>query len=274
MTAGVLTNIDELNEALAIYQKVVKVEASEAVRNKMADIAFRASQNTDFTPRDSIRSQLSNLPITKDGGKKRSGNTKYVGLYKLINWQRKLNGLLPAGGSKYRMKNITKPGSMVYQERRVKNQIRGSGPSQRINPFMDGKYKAFLKVRSSSSKFIRVAWGVAADFYGKPFSRGDFGSSALARFSGQAYGGASIKQVNADMAEFSMFNGAGSFDLRGKEPKLRSAKDQTNARKIIEAGLKKAVDFVLYDSKNGIVPYLQARAKRVEQALKVMGRLK
>jgi len=274
MTAGVLTNIDELNEALEIYQRVVKVEATEAVRNKMADIAFRASENTRFTPRDAISSQLSNLPITKDGGKKRSGYTKYVGLYKLINWQRKLNGLPPAGGSKFRMKNISKPGSMVYQERRVKNQIRGNGPSQRSSPFMDGKYKDFLRSRVKSSKFIRIAWGVAADFYGKPFRRGDFGPSALARFSGQAYGGASIKKVNADIAEFSMFNGAGSFDLRGKEPKVRSAKDQTNARKIIEEGLKKAVDYVLYDSKNGIVPYLQARAKRVEQALKVMGRLK
>jgi hypothetical protein len=276
MASGILTNIDELKSVLELYQNVVKKSAPEAVRNVMADVAFQAAANTQFVPKQKIRSYLSNLPIKNDAGQKRYGNTQYVGQYKLINWLRKLNGLQPAGNSKFRKVksfSISGPSAMTKTIRK-RNIPRNTGPSAGINRFMDGKYKAFLQMRSNSSKFLRIGWAIAADFYGKPFNRGDFGTAVLARLSGEGYGGGSIKQLNPDLAEFSIFNGAGKFDVRGKSPVVRSSSDQQRASAIIEQGLKKAVDSVLYHPKSGIVPYLQDRYERVQKALKVMGRLK
>lgn len=275
MASGILTNIDELKSVLEVYQNVVRKSAPEAVRNVMGDVAFRAAQETQFTPREKIRNQLSNLPITKDAGKKRYGNTQYVGQYKLINWLRKLNGLDPAGNSKFRkVKTFSIKGPMATMKTTKKRNIpRNTGPSAGIERFMDGKYKGFLQVRARSSKFLRVGWAIAADFYGKPFGRGDFGTATLARLSGEGYGGGSIKQLNPDLAEFSMFNGAGKFDLRGKAPVVRSAADQGRASTIIEQALKRAVDAVLYNPKSGLVPYLEARVDRVQKALRAMGRL-
>lgn len=276
MQSGVLTNIDELKEVLEVYQNVVKKSAPEAVRNVMGDVAFQAAANTQFTPKQKIRSQLSNLPITKDNGKKRYGSSQYVGQYKLINWLRKLNGIPPAGNSKFRKirKLVSQGPSASYKIVKKRNVPRNTGPSAGLDRFMDGKYKGFLKVRQDSSKFLRVGWAIAADFYGKPFNRGDFGPKVLSRLSGEGYGGGSIKQLNPDLAEFSMFNGAGKFDVRGKTPVVRSAEDQGKASRILEFALKKAVDAVLYHPKSGLVPYLEARYDRVQKALRMMGRLK
>ena len=65
---GILTNISAIQDALRVYGLVVKKEADLAIRNKMADIAFAAAKNTKFRDRAVIRSEISNLPITKDGG--------------------------------------------------------------------------------------------------------------------------------------------------------------------------------------------------------------
>jgi hypothetical protein len=69
----------------------------------------------------------------------------------------------------------------------------------------DPNYVNAVKIRSI--KFIRAAWSVAAvAFGGKPFSRGDFGPNALARFSGLAYGGGDVKPIGPDITEYSIFN--------------------------------------------------------------------
>ena len=123
---GILTNIGAIQDALRVYGLVVKKEADLAIRSKMADIAFFAAKNTKFRDRAVIRSEISNLPITKDGGKKRYGNTQYVGQYKLINWERKLKGLATLGNSKFRKikSYITRPGSMVAEERTRKTKLK------------------------------------------------------------------------------------------------------------------------------------------------------
>lgn len=278
-TSGVQTNIDAVKNAIKLYGLVVKKDADVAIKKKMGDIAFQAGANTYFTEKDKLRNEISSLPITKDGGRKRYGNTQYVGQYKLINWERKQKGLLPLGNSRFRRvaKYIVKPGAMSVQEKisRKRNQARAGGPSLRANPFMDGKYKSFIQSRIRSIKFIRAAWGVAAQFFGKSFTRGDFGPNALARFSGLQYGGAEIKPIGDSITEYSMFNGAGRFDTRRKKvgqqtAPERSSADQEKVAKIIEDGLNKGIQAVLAD----ITQYFEGRATRLQQAIRVLNKTK
>ena len=278
-SSGIVNNVEAVKEVIKIYGLMVKGDADKAIRKKMGDIAFQAAANTYHGEKEKLRAEISSLPITKDGGRRRYGNTQYVGQYKLINWERKQRGLLPVGNSKFRKvsKYITKPGSMSVEERitKRKNQARAGGPSLRANPFMDGKYKSFIQSRIRSIKFIRAAWGVAAQFFGKSFSRGDFGPNALARFSGQQYGGAEVKPIGDNITEYSMFNGAGRFDTRLRKvgqqtAPQRSSGDQERAAKIIEDGLNKGVQAVIAD----ITKYFEDRAGRLQQALRVLNKLK
>ena len=279
--SGITTNIDAVKDALKIYGLVVRKDAEAETKKKMASIAYEAARFTPFGEKGALRAEISNLPITKDGGKKRYGNTQYVGQYKLINWQRKLAGLLPVGGSKFRKvkQYKVKPGALSVEEKETKrrNKSRSAfGPSLRANPFMDGKYKAFIAGRIRSIKFIRAAWSVAAvALGGKPFSRGDFGPAALERFSGQAYGGGEIKSIGPDVTEYSIFNGAGKYDTRRAIKGVQSAperpsKDQERAAKIIEDALDKGVTAVLAD----ITKYFETRAERYQKAIRVLNRFK
>lgn len=285
--SGITTNIDAVKDALKIYGLVVRKDAEAETKKKMASIAYEAARFTPFGEKGALRAEISNLPITKDGGKKRYGNTQYVGQYKLINWQRKLAGLLPVGGSRMRKTGVFRrvvkkdeDGEIIsidYKQSKRRNKSRSAfGPSLRANPFMDGKYKAFIASRIRSIKFIRAAWSVAAvALGGKPFSRGDFGPAALARFSGQAYGGGDIKSIGPDVTEYSIFNGAGKYDTRRAIKGVQSAperpsKDQERAAKIIEDALDKGVTAVLAD----ITKYFETRAERYQKAIRVLNRFK
>lgn len=280
-TSGITSNIDAVKDALKVYGLVVRKDADAETKKKMASIAYEAARFTPFGEKGALRSEISNLPIIKDGGKKRYGNSQYVGQYKLINWQRKLAGLLPVGGSKFRKVKQYKvrPGALSVEEREIKrrNRVRATlGPSLRANPFMDGKYKAFIAKRIRSIKFIRAAWSVAAvAFGGKPFSRGDFGPNALARFSGLAYGGGDVKPIGPDITEYSIFNGAGKYDTRKaikgvQSAPERSSQDQERAAKIIEEALNKGLEAVLAD----ITKYFETRAERYQKAIRVLNRFK
>lgn len=255
---------------------MVKKDAYEATRAKMADIAWRASEATYFSPDGKIRANISNLPIIKDGGKRRYGNTQYVGQYKLMNWERKLKGLPTLGGGVYRNINTTKPNSLVYTEKRKKLGGSLGGIGIKGNYYnMLGKYKNFIKRREDSTKFIRAAWAPIAEFFGKPFQRGrDFGPKAIARFTGQMYGG-NIKLIGENITEFSMFNGAGKYDTRRKKPGSntapeRSSADQQKAAQIIESALKTGIDTVFAD----ITQYFEKRAARYQQAIRIFNKLK
>ena len=231
---GIISNVDAVKQALEAYVKVRNQSVFESVKEKMANIAYKASQNTYFSPPQTIRNQLTSLPITKDEGKKRYGDTQFVGLYKLMNWQRKNMGLFPLGGSKNR---INKKGKKIRQV------PRNTGPSAGLNRFMDGKTKAFLKARARGSKFLRIGWALAASAMGKPFGRGDFGSATLARLSGKAYGGgATIDRIAPGQSVFTIYNGAGVFDLRYKGTPMRNSSDIARARAVQEAGLRVGVD--------------------------------
>jgi hypothetical protein len=212
----------------------------DSVKEKMANIAFKASQNTYFSPREQIKNNLSTLPITKDNGRNRTGNTQFVGLYKLINWQRKNMGLYPLGNSRVRKVKVLASRGPSASTRIVKKQNipRNTGPSAGLNRFMDGKYKSFIQARARGSKFLRIGWACAAAMLGKPFGRGDFGPATLERLSGKAYGGgATITKLAPGSTEFKIWNGAGVFDLRFKGTPMRNSNDIARARAIQEAGL-------------------------------------
>ena len=273
-TAGIKTNIDAVKEALRVYGLVVRKDADKEVRLKIADIAWRASEATYFSPKGKVRAEISNLPITKDGGKKRYGDTQYVGQYKLMNWERKLKGLPTLGGGKFRNINTTRPNSLVYTEKRKKLGGKLSGLGVKGNYYnMLGKYKAFIKHREDSTKFIRAAWAPAAEFFGKPFQRGrDFGPKAISRFTGKMYGG-EVKSYGGDLTEYSMFNGAGKFDIRRKKPNSqtapeRSSADQARARGIIEVALEIGARKVL----DGLTRYFEGRAQRFQRAMRVLNK--
>ena len=278
-TAGIVNNIEAVRTAIRLYGERLKRDVHEETKKKMADIAYRSAEATPFGDKDRLRAEISNLPITKDGGKRRYGNTQYVGQYKLINWERKQKGLLPLGNSRFRKvtKYIVKPGAMSVQEKtsRRRNQVRAGGPSLRANPFMDGKYKSFIQSRIRSIKFIRAAWGVAAAFFSKGFKRGEFGPETLARFSGKQYGGGDIKQVGDSLAEYSIFNNAGRYDTRYKKrgqdtAPERSAADQSRAENIIETALQKGIQAVLVD----ITQYFEKRAARFQSEIRILNKFK
>lgn len=243
---GIVSNVSDFQDALKEYVKYRNVSTFEAVREKMQNVAFKAAQYTDFSPREKIIASISNLP-NKGDTKKRYGSSQYVGQYKVINWQRKLVGLPTLGGSGRRKVYKTNPGGMEVIEKTKRNKSRASGLG--VNYFMDGKYKAFLKSRATGSKWLRIGWALASDAMGKPFGRGDFGSATKARLSGQAYGGgASIKQMGEGKNEFMIYNGVGIFDHRYKKPgssngtlPLRSSSDIQRARAVQERGLRKAI---------------------------------
>lgn len=262
---GIKTNMDAVIRAIEDYKGVVKMDADAAARKKMGDIAFRAAKNTAYTSKEIIRSEISNLPITKDGGIKRYGDNKYVGQYKLINWERKNKGLPTLGGSQFR--NVMSRGKTV--KRRTGSRLSGLGVKANIYA-MDGKYKKFIQSRIRSIKFLRAAWGVAAAFFKKPFERGDFGPDALSRFSGKAYGGARITPQGENVVEYSMFNGAGQYDTRFKPVRQRSAQDQERAAKIIEDGLNQGILEVIDD----IHTYFEKNTTKIEKTAKNLNTFK
>jgi hypothetical protein len=279
-TAGVMNNIEAVREAIRLYGERVKNDSHKQIQKKMGDIAYRASEATPYGDKDRLRNEISNLPITKDGGRKRYGNTQYVGQYKLMNWERKLKGLPTLGNSKFKKVKsyVTRPGSMVAEERitkrRTQNRLAGLGVTSNIYA-MDGKYKRFIQARIRSIKFIRAAWGVAAAFFGKPFDRGDFGPDALARFSGKQYGGGEIEKIGDNLTQYSIFNGAGRFDTRRKKPgqetaPQRPSADQARAESIITKALQRGVDFVLAD----IIKYFEDRAKRFQKEIRILNKFK
>lgn len=279
--SGILTNIQAVQDALRVYGKVVRIESDKAIRNKMADIAFAAAKNTKFADRAAIRAEISTLPNTKDGGRKRYGNTQYVGQYKLINWERKQKGLPTLGNSKFRKVTTyrTRPGQIFAEEKtrktRVRSRLAGLGVQSNIYA-MDGKYKTFIKAREESSKFLRIGWARAAEFFGKPFKRGrDFGPKTQARISGEAYGNAHVKEFGGDLTEYAMSNYAGRYDVRRRKvgqsvAPERSSQDQAKAAAIIERGLNHGLQEVFAD----IMKYFETRMPRVRAAMAQINKLK
>lgn len=254
---GIFSNIPQLQEALRQYVKVRNATTFQSVRDKMANIAYKAAQYTQFSPKENIRANISSLPNMGDT-KPRKGGGSFVGQYKLINWERKLKQLHPLGNtSRPRIgtrttKKVKKDfglGSQAYKTTSLK--LKPIFGQRSGNKFMDGQYKKFIQARIRSSKWLRIGWALAAAKLGKPFSRGDFGEATLARLDGKAYGGgATIKKLSDSKSEFVIWNGVGVFDHRYRKGKMadfsgslppRPQSDVQRARMRQEQGLKKGI---------------------------------
>ena len=92
--SGITSNWPQVQQALDAYVKVRNQSTYDSVLEKMRGIAFKAAQYTEFSPREKIAASLQSLPNVGPT----SGNSKWVGLYKVINWQRKLTGQPALGG--------------------------------------------------------------------------------------------------------------------------------------------------------------------------------
>ena len=236
--SGITSNYPQVKQALDAYVKVRNKSTYASVLEKMQNIAFKAAQNTAFSERSTIANSILNLPNKGPGG-----TGKYVGMYKLINWERKLSGRQPLGGGRPRTRFLTRPGGMEVIEK--KSKAKYADKAKR----MAGKSKGFIQGRSRGSKWLRIGWALASEKLGRPFGRGDFGPATMARLSGQKYGGGATIQINgAGKYEFEIFNGVGVFDHRfrdksqkvadfaGKLP-LRPSPDVARARAIQQSGL-------------------------------------
>lgn len=252
-----MSNIPQLQEALRQYVRVRNQSTYLSVREKMANIAYKAAQYTQFSPKENIRASISSLPNIGDT-KPRKGGGAFIGQYKVINWERKLKGLPRLG-------NTSRPVVGAKTSKRVSKDFGlGSQPFKttmlKVKPvlgqragdkFMDGKYKTFIQSRIRGSKWLRIGWALAAAKLGKPFSRGDFGEATLARLDGKAYGGgATIKRPSEAKAEFTIWNGVGVFDHRYRKGKMadfagvlppRPESDVQRARMRQEYGLKRGI---------------------------------
>jgi hypothetical protein len=266
---GIVSNIPQFQEELQRYVKRRNATIYDSVLKKMQNVALKAMQYTEFSPPERISQSIANIP---NRGPK-TGNSQYVGQYKVINWERKIKGMQPLGGSKFRRVTLYKvrPGQIFVEEKEIKrrNKPKQFGPALSTGFFMDGKYKKFRQARIRGSKWLRIGWALAAKMLGvsdSKLSRGDFGPETMARLSGQAYGGgAEIKRVGAGTFEFSIFNGVGVFDHRYRPPgkvssftgklPLRPSSQISQARTIQNRGLKMAVaeeikDMASYVAKN------------------------
>ena len=261
---GVVSNVAEFQRALQGYVMKRNKTIYDSVLKKMQNVALKAMQYTEFSPAERIRASITNIP---NKGPK-TGNSKYVGQYKVINWERKIKGMQPLGGSRFRKatKYVTRPGQIFAEEKTIKrrNQPRQIGPAnvnRKVGFFMDGKYKKFIQSRQRGSKWLRIGWALAARLLGVPdskLSRGDFGPETMDRLSGKAYGGgAEIKKSGAGTFEFTIFNGTGVFDHRYRPPgkassftgklPIRPSSQIAQARAIQDRGLKRAVSEEIKD---------------------------
>lgn len=228
---GVVSNIPELQAWLKEYVKVRNVTVYESVLDKMRNIAFKAWKHTYRADPSNIKSELTNLPITKETGDINRKNTKFVGLYKLMNWERKRKGLIPLGGSRPKIKG------------KKKYLVRENKPKTK---YMQGAYKGFLKARAQSARWLALGWRASLASLGVSKTRGqDWGGgeeATLQRIIKQGGAGSKVVKFKPGNTEFSIYNGLGMFDARNKKPyPMRSDSDIARARAVQQAGLTIAV---------------------------------
>jgi len=221
VNAKVILNDKEFKDALDLYLRLNKKTMAEAINDKMTGIAYKSAKFTEPTTSKSaassrIKQQLVSLPITKDGGKKRSGDTRFVGLYKLMNWQRKNSNLAPVGGK--------------FGDNKA-----------------SGLSKKFVNRRANSARWIRIGWIHAAKaLKTKPKE------SAPNEKTKRQLGGATPAKP-ATIVEAEIYNKAGIADIRYKPSKPRI---KAGAVEVGEPGLIKGIKAEIQNMYEYIIPRL------------------
>lgn len=148
MASGTIVD-NQFADSLRVYAGLMGATLSQEINRQAANVCYKAAEYTPFIERPALRSQLENLPITKDANQKRSGDKNKVGIYKLANWQNKNLGLPP------------------WNSKKSKN-----------------SWKNLIGARVKRAKYIRIGWAWCAKQFGKPFTRGDFSDKTMNRISG------------------------------------------------------------------------------------------
>jgi len=250
---GIVSNIPELQAWLKEYVKVRNATVYESVLEKMINIAKKAWKNTYRSDSAKIKSSLSNLPITKEAGGINRKNPQYVGLYKLMNWERKRKGLPVLGNTSKKIvgakisKKVTRDwGGGTYPEKTTTYKVKKIYGTRNGN-FMDGKYKNYLRYRAQSVNWLALGWRAALASLGVYKTKGkDWGGgpeATLQRIMNRPDGGGSqIKKFSPSNTEFMIYNGVGVYDARNKKPyPTRSDSDIAKARAFQQAGLNIAI---------------------------------
>lgn len=249
---GIVSNIPELQAWLKEYVKVRNVTVYESVLEKMRGIAYKAWQNTYRSESARIKSTLSNLPITKESGGINRKNPQYVGLYKLMNWERKMKGLPVLGntskkviGAKISKKVSRDWGGGTYPEKTTSYKVKKIYGIRNGN-HMDGKFKGFLSSRSKHTRWLALGWKAALASLGVAKTRGqNWGGgdeATLQRIMNKPGGGGSeIIKYSPANTEFMIYNGVGVYDARKKDRPMRPDSDIARARAIQEDGLNKGL---------------------------------
>jgi hypothetical protein len=219
----------------------------------MINIAKKAWKNTYRSDSAKIKSSLSNLPITKEAGGINRKNPQYVGLYKLMNWERKRKGLPVLGNTSKKVvgakisKKVTRDwGGGTYPDKTTTYKVKKIYGTRSGN-FMDGKYKNYLRYRAQSVNWLALGWRAALASLGVYKTKGkDWGGgpeATLQRIMNRPDGGGSqITKFSASNTEFMIYNGVGVYDARNKKPyPMRSDSDIAKARAFQQAGLNIAI---------------------------------
>jgi hypothetical protein len=148
MASGVILD-NQFGSNLRVYAGLMGTTLSKEINKQAANVCYKAAEYTPFIERSALKAQLENLPVTKDGNKKRSGDKSRLGLYKLANWQNKNLGLPP------------------WNSKKSKNSV-----------------QKFISSRTSRTKYIRIGWSWCAKQFGKPFTRGNFSDKTMNRIAG------------------------------------------------------------------------------------------
>ena len=247
---------DNFKRAIEAYRIASRKTIAEVINKQAINVVYTASAETPpqtdkNTAAKRIEMKLRLLPITKDNGRRRYGDTRLVGALKLMNWQRKNLGLVTVGNGAFAK---TKSGNISKKRLRQGRLTEGGG---RLNRFADGKLLKFIKARANSTKFIALGWAAAAAALGKPFTRsrtGDFDEATLARLGG------AIKAVPSINPFALIINRAGSRDIRFKGRPQRMI---SGAVKVGTDALKRAIDIVSQRIMDDIAKGLVGNARRI-----------
>jgi hypothetical protein len=189
MADGLVMNVsNKFGYNLRVFARLMKTELSAEINRQCANVCYKAAEYTPFSTPSQINAEFQRAKVTRAKVLKTKGkgikvykprNENSVVVYKIANWQRKIRKENPLGGI-----------AMSEYARKLVN------------------------ARIKSARFIRIGWSWCAEKFGKPFTRGDFGTKTMSRV-----GGAQL--ALPDSLEGIFMNRAGMYDIRYKPAQLR-----------------------------------------------------
>lgn len=251
--AGIIFRDEKFKRDLMAWSAKSKIIIADAINNFIGDVALTASSQSytkqaSYGAIDQLGSKVE-VDVKKqvrvmslEGGKTKRERIKVgtkwktspdVGTFKLANWIMKNQGLPPLGNKKQGIPGRGFGGKMQKSA--------SAGTIYRIS-------RNLIAARKLSVGFIRKGWWAAASAVGKKVESAD--SIALSRF-----GGGKKVVENAGTFRASIYNNAGSYDIRYFPERPRSP---SGAKKIGEEGLTRAVN----DNIQRFYNFMQSRLRK------------